>query len=126
MALFQASVLNTYLKLKQEQKLGKAFKKFSKYFYNPAIQKIFLNSKEEWFQAAFLTNLFVNVLGYKLNPQPDFNLSMEFKKEQETKIGYYIRTRKEIPFYPERPFSYNNVYKTWLKYEKPNYPEILS
>jgi type I restriction-modification system DNA methylase subunit len=81
MALFQVSVLNTYLKLQEKQKLANAFKKFSKYFHNPVIQENIRNSKEEQFQATFLTELFVNVLGYTLNPQPDFNLSTEFKNE---------------------------------------------
>ncbi len=63
MALFQISVLNTYLKLQEEQKLAIAFKKFSKYFHNPTIQENIRNSKEEQFQAIFLTELFVNVLG---------------------------------------------------------------
>jgi hypothetical protein len=85
MALFQVSVLNTYLKLQEEQKLANAFKKFSKYFHNPVIQENIRNSKEEQFQATFLTELFVNVLGYTLNPQPDFNLSTEFKNENNAR-----------------------------------------
>lgn len=85
MALFQVSVLNTYLKSQEEQKLAIAFKKFSKYFHNPAIQKNIRNSKEEQFQATFLNELFVNVLGYTLNPQPDFNLSTEFKNENNAR-----------------------------------------
>jgi len=85
MALFQVSVLNTYLKLQEEQKLANAFKKFSKYFHNPTIQENIRNSKEEQFQATFLNELFVNVLGYTLNPQPDFNLSTEFKNENNAR-----------------------------------------
>jgi type I restriction-modification system DNA methylase subunit len=85
MALFQVSVLNTYLKLQEEQKLANAFKKFSKYFHNPTIQENIRNSKEEQFQATFLTELFVNVLGYTLNPQPDFNLTTEFKNENNAR-----------------------------------------
>lgn len=85
MALFQVSVLNTYLKSQEEQKLANAFKKFSKYFHNPAIQENIRNSKEEQFQATFLNELFVNVLGYTLNPQPDFNLSTEFKNENNAR-----------------------------------------
>ena len=49
MALFQVSVLKTYLKLQEEQKLANAFKKFSKYFHNPAIQENIRNPKEELF-----------------------------------------------------------------------------
>ncbi len=85
MALFQASVLNTYLKLQQEEKLAKAFKKFSKYFHHPEIQENIRNSKEEQFQATFLNELFVNVLGYTLNPNPSFDLTTEFKNEKNSR-----------------------------------------
>jgi hypothetical protein len=49
MALFHVLVLNTYLKIQEEQKLAIAFKKFYKYFYNPVIQENIRNSKEEQF-----------------------------------------------------------------------------
>ena len=79
MALFQTSVLNKYLKLQDDEVINKAYKKFTKYFHNTTIQENIKNSKEEQFQATFLIELFVNILGYTINPNPDFNLTTEFK-----------------------------------------------
>lgn len=36
--------------------------------------------------------------------------------------GYCIRTGVEIPFNPEKPFSYK-AYQSWIRYENPNYQE---
>jgi len=47
MALFQTSVLNNYVKLQNEEIVSKAYKKFTKHFYNPTIQENIKNSKEE-------------------------------------------------------------------------------
>ncbi len=79
MALFQASVLKKYLSQQDTDQIQKAFKKYSKYFHNTAIQENIRNSKEEQFQEGFLRELFVDVLGYTLNPAPKFNLTTEFK-----------------------------------------------
>ncbi|MFT3796181.1 type IIL restriction-modification enzyme MmeI [Flavobacterium sp.] len=79
MSLFQQSVLEKYLKLQDDLIVEKAYKKFTKYFENPVIQQNIRNSKEEQFQEGFLRELFVNVLGYTLNPNPKFNLTSEFK-----------------------------------------------
>ncbi|MFV8357997.1 Eco57I restriction-modification methylase domain-containing protein, partial [Flavobacterium sp. XS1P32] len=57
----------------------KAYKKYSKYFHNAAIQENIRNSKEEQFQEGFLRELFVDILGYTLNPTPKFNLTTELK-----------------------------------------------
>jgi len=40
----------------------------------------------------------------------------------EKKIGFCIRTGKEIPFNPKSPFS-NEAYKSWSTYKKDDYPE---
>ncbi len=81
MSLFQKSVLNNYLAQQDKEAVSKAYKKFTKYFHNPAIQKNIRESKEEQFQEGFLRELFVNVLGYTLNPNPKFNLTTEFKNQ---------------------------------------------
>jgi tRNA1(Val) A37 N6-methylase TrmN6 len=85
MALFQKAVLNKYLKQQNSDVVGKAYKKFSKYFLNPTIQKNIRDRKEEQFQEGFLTELFVNVLGYTLAPNPHFNLTTELKNEKGAK-----------------------------------------
>ena len=85
MALFQNSVLNKYLKQQDNDDVAKAFKKFAKYFHNPTIQQNIRESKEEQFQEGFLRELFVNVLGYTLNPNANYNLTTELKNEKGAK-----------------------------------------
>jgi len=79
MSLFQQSVLKKYLSQQDKEQVQKAYKKYSKYFHNPAIQENIRNSKEEQFQEGFLRELFVDILGYTLNPAPKFNLTTELK-----------------------------------------------
>jgi type I restriction-modification system DNA methylase subunit len=81
MPLFQASVLKKYLNLQDKALLERQFKRFNKYFLNAKIQENIKNSKEEEYQGIFLTELFVNVLGYTLKPKEPFNLVAEYKNE---------------------------------------------
>ncbi|SDQ22520.1 Eco57I restriction-modification methylase domain-containing protein [Flagellimonas zhangzhouensis] len=85
MPLFQTSVLKNYLSQQDEVAIEKAYLKYSKYFLNQEIQQNIRNSKEEQFQATFLTELFVNVLDYSINPSPKYNLTTEFKNEKGAK-----------------------------------------
>ncbi len=85
MSLFQTSVLKKYLKQQDQEIVTKAYKKFVKYFHNPSIQQNIRESKEEQYQAKFLDELFVNIFGYTLNPQPKFNLTTELKNEKNAK-----------------------------------------
>lgn len=79
MSLFQPSVLKKYLTQQDAVLVQKAYKKYAKYFHNAAIQENIRNSKEEQFQEGFLRELFVDILGYTLNPAPSFNLTTELK-----------------------------------------------
>mgnify|MGYP001794511690 CR=1 FL=1 len=85
MSLFQKSVLNKYLKNQDQDKIKEAYQQFTAYFHNPTIQENIRNAKEEQFQEGFLRELFVKVLGYTLNPEPDFNLTTEFKNQKGAK-----------------------------------------
>lgn len=85
MALFQKAVLQKHLKAQDKAQTAKAYKKFQKFFHNTTIQQNIRDSKEEQFQAKFLDELFVNVLGYTLSPQPKFNITTEFKNEKDSK-----------------------------------------
>jgi len=85
MPLFQRTVLAKHLKLQDSETVRKAYKKYSRYFHNAAIQRNIRESKEEQFQATFLNELFVTVLGYTLKPKPNFNLTTELKNEKNTK-----------------------------------------
>ena len=82
MALFQNSVLNNYIKLQDQQAIEKPFKKYTKYFHNSERQQNIRASKEEQFQEGFLRELFVKVLDYTLNPEPNFNLTTELKTKK--------------------------------------------
>jgi len=85
MPLYQPSVLKQQLKLQDQQVLDKAYKKYTKYFLNPTIQDNIRSSKEEEYQGIFLTELFVNILGYTLKPKADFNLVAEYKNENNAR-----------------------------------------
>ncbi len=85
MALYQPSVLKQQLKLQDQQVLDKAYKKYTKYFLNPTIQDNIRSSKEEEYQGIFLTELFVNILGYTLKPKADFNLVAEYKNQNNAR-----------------------------------------
>lgn len=85
MSLFQHSVLKKYLSQQDTDQVQKAYKKYSKYFHNAAIQENIRNSKEEQFQEGFLRELFVDMLGYTLNPTPKFNLTTELKNIKGSK-----------------------------------------
>ena len=85
MNFFQNSVLNKHLKAQDLKAIKKAFEEFSTYFHNPEIQQNIREAKEEQFQEGFLRELFVNILGYTLNPSPNFNLTTEYKNVKDSK-----------------------------------------
>src|SRR5680860_605529 len=85
MSLFQHSVLNKYLKDSRQTEMEVAYQKLVTYFHNPVIQQNIRECKEEEYQDGFLNALFVNVLGYTLKPNPDYNLTREFKNETGAK-----------------------------------------
>ncbi|MBO3099042.1 Eco57I restriction-modification methylase domain-containing protein [Gelidibacter pelagius] len=85
MALFQASVLKSHLALLDDAIVDKAYKKYQNYFWNPTIQENIKSAKEEQYQATFLNELFVTVLGYTLFPNPNYNLTTEFKNEKNNR-----------------------------------------
>jgi len=98
MAFFQNSVLNKHLKAQDAKTVDAAYEKFVAYFHNPAIQQNIRDAKEEQFQEGFLRELFVNVLGYTLNPQPDYNLTTELKNEKGAKKadGAILKAEKAL------------------------------
>lgn len=85
MALFQTSVLKSHLTLLDEVIVEKTYKKYQKYFWNTTIQENIRSAKEEQYQATFLNELFVNILGYTLFPNPNSNLTTEFKNEKNAR-----------------------------------------
>ncbi|MDO9040655.1 MAG: restriction endonuclease subunit M, partial [Bacteroidota bacterium] len=85
MALFQKTVEQKYLKQLDTELINAKYVEFKTYFGNPDIQENIRNSKEEQYQEGFLRELFVKILGYKLNPTPDFNLTTEYKNIKDSK-----------------------------------------
>ncbi|OAV67760.1 Type IIS restriction enzyme Eco57I [Bacteroidales bacterium Barb4] len=80
MSIFQHTVVKRHL-ASNEEKIREAYKSYTGYFLHAKIQENIRNSKEEQFQEGFLRELFVKVLGYTLNPDPDYNLITEKKNE---------------------------------------------
>ncbi|RXG23873.1 Eco57I restriction-modification methylase domain-containing protein [Leeuwenhoekiella aequorea] len=85
MALFQISVLKKYLAQQDKNAVDKAYRKYTKFFLNLEIQQNIDKSNEEQIQATFLTELFVNVLDYTINPKPKYNLTTEYKNEKNNR-----------------------------------------
>ena len=83
--LFQKTIIKKYLGLIDETMVSEAWKRFQAYFLDVNIQANIQQSKEEQFQEGFLRELFVKVLGYTLNPSPNFNLITEKKNETNSK-----------------------------------------
>ena len=83
--LFQKNIVRKYLAALPKEQTNEAWSQYQQYFLNPTIQQNILQSKEEQFQEGFLRELFVKVLGYTLNPSPDYNLITELKNETNTK-----------------------------------------
>ena len=85
MALFQRAVLKKYLAQLNDQEIDEAWEKFTGHFHDPEIRENIRNSKEEEYQAGFLRDLFVNVLGYTMSPASGYNLKLEQRDEKGSK-----------------------------------------
>lgn len=79
--LLQKNILKKYLGMLDEQQTQEAWNKYESYFLNEEIQANIHKIKEEQFQEGFLRELFVKVLGYTINPSPNYNLTTELKNE---------------------------------------------
>ncbi len=85
MSFFQATVSKKYANNLNKEVLRTAYTVFRSHFHNAAIQENIRNSKEEQYQEGFFRDLFVKVLGYIQNPEPNFNLITEKKNEKDSK-----------------------------------------
>lgn len=83
--LFQKTIVNKYKQALPKENTELPWQNYQQYFLNKDIQQNILQSKEEQFQEGFLRELFVKVLGYTLNPSPDYNLITEKKNETNSK-----------------------------------------
>ena len=85
MALYQKAILEKYIKSLDLKAVQDKFEAFKYHFQNPAIQENIKKNKEEQYQEGFLTDLFVNILGYTKNPNENFNLTTELKNVKDAK-----------------------------------------
>jgi hypothetical protein len=85
MSLFQQSVQKKFINDLDKNKVEFAYQKLIAHFGNPTIQDNIRNAKEEEYQEGFIRDLFVDVLGYVLKPQPDYNFVLEKKNEKDSK-----------------------------------------
>ena len=85
MSLFQTSVVKKYLNDLSPELIDKKYKAFQDYFGNAERQDNIRNLKEEEFQEGFIRELFVSVLAYTLNPEPNFNFVLEKKNVDDSK-----------------------------------------
>ena len=85
MSLFQKSVEKKYISQLDDKIIDIKYSEFLNYFGNRTIQQNIRESKEEQFQEGFLIELFVKIFGYTLNPNPEFNLTTEFKNIDDSK-----------------------------------------
>jgi len=85
MALFQKSVLKNHFGNLNLHKLEAAWERFQAHFHSTEIQQNIRHVKEEQYQEGFITDLFVNVLGYVKHPSPKFNITTELKNIGNTK-----------------------------------------
>ena len=83
--LLQKNIIKKYLTRLGEEETREPWERYRVYFLNPDIQENIHKIKEEQFQEGFLRELFVGVLGYTINPSPDYNLTTEQKNEVGSK-----------------------------------------
>ena len=83
--LLQKNIVKKYLNLLTEEQMAKPWAQYQDYFLNEDIQANIHKIKEEQFQEGFLRELFVKVLGYTINPSPNYNLTTELKNEVGSK-----------------------------------------
>lgn len=84
MPIFQKSVLNKHLENLNNEEVEKAYQVFKKNYSVSKIESI-KELKEEEYQDGFLREIFVEVLGYTLKPDENFNLIREFKNQTDGK-----------------------------------------
>ena len=85
MSLFQKSVLSKYLNNQNKELIYTKWISYKDYFHNVVTQKNIKAIKEESFQEGFIRELFVNIMGFKLNPIPNYNFVLEKKNVDDSR-----------------------------------------
>lgn len=84
MTIFQKSVIKRHLDNLDKGQVEKAYQKF-RGNYSPAKIEEIKKLKEEEYQDGFLRDIFVDVFGYILKPDSNYNLAREFKNQGDGK-----------------------------------------
>ncbi len=85
MSIFQKSVIKKYLEAQNSSQIDKKWLEFQKCFHNIEKQENIRNTNEDQYQEGFLRELFVNILGYTINPDVKWNLIPEKKNTTDAK-----------------------------------------
>lgn len=98
MSLFQKSIIKKYLKNLDNKKIDKAFVNFQKFYGDKLRLHNIMQLKEENYQEGFLREIFVQTLGYTINPDNNYNLTTEFKnlKDSRKADGAILKKGKAI------------------------------
>ncbi|MBI9038282.1 MAG: transposase [Bacteroidales bacterium] len=94
MAIFQKSVIKKHLNNLDNDQVEKAYQKDKENYKFAKIEKI-KELKEEEYQDGFLRDIFVDVLGYTLKPEDNYNLVREFKNQGDGKKADAAIVRRE-------------------------------
>lgn len=111
MSLFQKSITNKYLKNLDPEKVDKAFESFQKFYGNKLRLANIMQLKEENYQEGFLREIFVDTLGYTINPDENYNLTTEFKNLNDARKadGAIIKDGKAIGVIELKSTKTNNL-----------------
>jgi len=85
MSIFQKSIVNKYIKNLDNEIIAQAFKRFKSFYGNKLRLMNIVTLKEENYQEGFLREIFVNVLGYTINPDLEYNITTEYKNQTDNK-----------------------------------------
>jgi len=122
MSIFQKSIIKKHLTNLDDNLVEESYKIFRMNFSHSKIEKI-KQLKEEEYQDGFLRDLFVDVLGYTLKPDDNFDLVREFKNQTDGKkadgailkdakaiavIELKSTTTKDLTKVTEQAFNYKN------------------
>ena len=99
MAIFQKSVIKKHLNSLDKELVEKAYQKFKENYRYDKIEKN-KKLKEEEYQDGFLRDLFVDVLGYTLKTEDNYNLVREFRNQGDGKKADGAIVREHAPQTP--------------------------
>jgi type I restriction-modification system DNA methylase subunit len=85
MPLFQQTVIKKHIANFDAKYIEDRWQKFQTIFHNSVKQQNIRNSNEIQYQSGFLRDLFEAVLGYVMNPEPNYNLLAEKKNNNDSR-----------------------------------------